>query len=144
MTRKIKCGNLNYIKRTRPELPWEVIFFGETVLSGAVAGGGTTAPKFQTPPFSKIFSNSNILFCVGYKSKLRFFKNLKTWPRSRVWASKFLTKRKKEQTQFTTSLPSRIRFGLFDLLLDLACSGLIRLCSLNVPVYVNGLFDRFG
>ena len=119
------------LKRTRPGLPWEVIFSDETVLSGTVAGGGTIASKFQTPPFSKIFSNSNILFCVGYKSELRFFKNLKTWPRSRVWASKFLTKRKKEHTQFPTSLPSRIRFGLFDLLLGLACSGPIRLCSLE-------------
>jgi hypothetical protein len=64
--------------------PLIIIFSGEIVFSGAVAGGGNTASELKTSPFPKQITSFKILFRAGSKSTLKISKASSQHNRSKL------------------------------------------------------------
>jgi hypothetical protein len=79
------------------------IFSDEVAHSGVVAGGGATASEFQTPPFQKKPTFSNILFLPRLKSEAIFHRKVTEKSRSNFEFRKYFLERNKDWFGFKTN-----------------------------------------
>jgi len=67
----LKCKTL-LLSKQHNRVAVRVIFSGKHAFSGAVAGGGTTAPELKLAPISKVTTHLDILFAFELKYELGF------------------------------------------------------------------------